>query len=349
MNATTDTAKNPSTFEWSLAAYCLLLILLSVLYAEPGSTDAARVFGQSLVYGLVAAIPFSLAAIPGKTNKKVLLAFIAIVASFQVGRMIAANTQEANAKEALGQIIPEFEKDVSRVEDAARTFYGPTPSDSAPDAKTPEASLSKVNPGSKSLSSRDEAAVQLMQQIQTGFRWVVDRQLAMQQSYQADLAAAGLNSLLDPQRLKADPTGNQGKAILERSRAALIKHRQIFEKYYGSMIEDFKQFVPENEHSKGFYRGMRDSFPRGLENTTRSWDYEEKILHEFTALVALFKSAQGWDVVDGNLMFPTDAQAEEYNQRLARIDSYSREQQALIEEGQRGLRNALSTMKDIVQ
>lgn len=349
MNATTDTVKNPFSFEWSLAAYCLLLILLSVLYAEPDSTDGARIFGQSLVYGLVATIPFSFVAIPDKSNKKVLLAFIVIVLSFQVGRMIAANKQEANAKEALGQIIPEFEKDISRVEDAAKTIYNTTPSNSASVASSKEASLARVTPGSKSMSSQDEAAVQLMQQIQTGFRSVVDRQLAMQKSYQADLAAAGLHSLLDPQRLKADPTGTEGKAILARSRAVLINHRQIFEKHYASIIDDFKQFVPENEHSKGFYQGMKDSFPRGLEKTTRSWDYEEKILHEFTALVALFKSAQGWEVVNGNLMFPTDTQAEEYNQRLARIDRYSKEQQALIEEGQSGLRNALSTMKDLAQ
>lgn len=329
-----------NTADIAIAVTCVVIFALSLIYIEPESKDAAYILGQSVVFALLATIVLRITFLSSAGKKRLAIAYFATLASFFTALIIAGQQRAEREKAALTAIIPELEKDAQALIEArnSRAQFGN------------KESFTQRPVTSTSISLADDPAAEY-RQVQVTLSALMQRQVQMHRDYESELATTGFLTLLDPSRLKSDPTGAKGLVIVQRVRSVVLKHRERSERVLQNLTQDMRQDFSDSGMDRrvveAFIGGVEKGMVTAQKRAKRLWDLEEEAAAEMGALIALFASAPGWQLKSDNILFPFDEQAAEFNARMSRIDSISKEQEqirAAADESLRAMVNAFKTV-----
>lgn len=155
--------------------------------------------------------------------------------------------------------------------------------------------------------------------------------------YLKALEAAGWMKILDVDRLKSDPTMKESHAIIEAATAVVQEHKAKSLTMFEVLPERVKQAPFQSEASRrDFLKGLEVGLTNGRRNSLKTWDYEEKIVREYSAVIDVLTRSQGRYEIDANnsLIFQSDADAQDFNEHMAAIDSLVKEQAAHVQQVQ---------------
>jgi len=153
----------------------------------------------------------------------------------------------------------------------------------------------------------------------------------VQNEYLKAMEGVGWMTLLDADRLRQDTGMKESRAIITAAEAVVREHRAKSFAVIES-LPDRAQRAPFRSDAvrREFLRGAEDGTARGRRNATASWDYEEKILLEYRAVIDLLATRQGlYEFGNGQVLFEEQSDADIYNAHMAKADELIHEQSDL--------------------
>lgn len=326
-----------------IAVACAAAFALALFYFKPETTSAAYNFGQAIAYAFFAIVVLGVTALSSAGKKRLAFAYFALLGSFFTGTMIAAQQLVEKERAAINAILPDIEKDAKAFLDSR----APQARESSQTQRTevPSPAIQATPPSGSSDSAEKYRQVQLF------LSSLFQRQVNLQNEYSSELNATGYITLLDPVRLKSDPTGFEGFDILQRAHSVVLKHRAKSEAMIENLPREIRQYFTDSQLDPRSVEKIIEGFEKSVAVTQlrakRSWDLEEAAVAEIRAVLVLFASSPGWQAGTDSLLFPLDGQAAAFNAHMGRIHEITQEQESIRKSADEGLTVMLSKLKSL--
>jgi hypothetical protein len=158
---------------------------------------------------------------------------------------------------------------------------------------------------------------------------------ALQNEYLASLDKAGLNSLLDPNRLAKDTDYKESRKIIEDSKACAIAYTKKARAAVNSMPKRVKNAPGPEREKKEFLKGYEESVKRSMPLFEEVWDLEVKSVDYFTTIIDIFEEAHGsWSTQDETFMFEQEKHSDAFNKVLSDLQAGLARQQEIQQQMQ---------------
>lgn len=326
-----------------IALACAGAFAMALFYLKPETTSRAYNFGQAIAYAFFAIVVLGVTVLSSAGKKRLVFAYVALLVSFFAGTMIAANQAVEKEKAAINAILPDIEKD------AQALLESRDPELKARALEQRIVAPDPTNQASPPSNATDPAGA--YRSLQLALSSMFQKQVQMQKDYESDLIATGYSALLDPERLKSDPTGAKGFAILQRAHSVVLKHRARSEAMLGNLPQEARQHFIDSQLPPRAVTAIVEGLEKGASvaqlRAERIWDLEEEVVAELGALLKVFASAQGWQEGSDSFLFPLDEQAAAFNAHTSRIQAIIQEQDAIRKSADEGLKSMVGKLKTL--
>lgn len=139
-------------------------------------------------------------------------------------------------------------------------------------------------------------------------------------AYQQELAAVGWARLLEPERVLADVTGEEGKAIVARARALAVKYQKLDAARTEKIATDLSSADVNPNVRRGATEGLNEAVQKGMQQLMKLWTVELALVERFEAAErALQQNRTVWQVQAGQLVFATPGAGRDHDELLGRI------------------------------
>lgn len=230
------------------------------------------------------------------------IGFVVIYVSLVASAMIAANLFEARMR----AVAVEVDKTMSAVQASVSTG-------------SPLPAPLQVNTTAGNLTTVEDVV-----------RAVVNRSLAQRREYELELSAIGWEKILDGTRLRADSTLVESRTMLQQGRTIVAKYRSRTDALYSQIRQDIESAALPSGARASMLAGFEKSATSGKTRAAQIWDMEEQVLSQFGAIIDLLSARRnGWQIQDGQIMFNRQADLDQFNAHIARIQSITERQQQL--------------------
>lgn len=166
-----------------------------------------------------------------------------------------------------------------------------------------------------------------MREVFNGF---INDLASLQNQYLRDLDKAGLQQLMDPDRIRKDTSFEQTRKILGDCRELANNVRAKGLEY----LETFPKRLDGQNFSEKMKQEIREGYADGkkasLAKFTEMWDLELSTMDQMEAACEhLSKTREAWSAQDGQLVFNNDADLEKFNGYIKKIEENTARQTSL--------------------
>jgi hypothetical protein len=348
------------TFAGSAAIAALVISALCVVipYASAGERGMALLtspilIGESLGrwFAAVAVAAVISAAVAGAAhllNKPFALMFFRafawmllvasapqLVPSIKRGASIAALVKEREDKARSTK--HSYSASIAILENAARDVSSAAQS-GTPNAATPSASDKRATP---------VAEFEMVSRIIGAFAQDITR---ARKDYEEALEQAGIEKLLNADRMAKDANFTGTLAILMQARSAAQQSREQFE----TLMENFPQRLDSLELSestkRNFLVGFQESLETSMPQMRESLNLEDKVVDLFEKVVDHLIATKGrWKPSNGMFMFYEDADLEVFNDLLQQIVECAQRQQEIQKAAEDTTTQKIESLKEMLR
>jgi hypothetical protein len=176
-----------------------------------------------------------------------------------------------------------------------------------------------VADGTSSLASPAPAAPDTdLGRVSGLVRRSVDRRLAINREYTAELEASGWMKVLDGERLSKDRSLAETREIVRRAKETAAKFRARFD--WDSV--ETRRDIEGTGVSKEMRAGLLAGYAQALPQQARLWSLEERILARTEEIVKLLDSKRGrWAVKAGGILFRSQADVDLFNSHVSELQA----------------------------
>jgi hypothetical protein len=169
-----------------------------------------------------------------------------------------------------------------------------------------------------------------------GVMEVVTKQLlndaaTIRNDYLKALDEAGWGLIMDVDRLKKDRTAEGSRTIIATATKVVQEYRAKSVALFETLPERARNAPFKSETSRRqFLAGAEKGMLQGRMNNMKNWDFEEAIMREYAGVIEVLARVKGGIQLDAknNVLFESDADVAEYNQRMATIGQLGEQQSA---------------------
>jgi len=191
-----------------------------------------------------------------------------------------------------------------------------------------------------------DAPADLVSQGTAIMRRMTNEIIVVRNAYHQRLAEIGVDTLLDPARLKADAGYADSRRKVADCREALAKMRTDAL----AVLDRVPQFVAESklapDEQRGFLKGYETTRAASTGQLEANFALEGQAIDKMEALVEHLAAAP-WENHPDGIMFGSDADAAAYNQLLAELGEIVAEQEANSARGLQQAQDAIDDIRDL--
>lgn len=268
-----------------------------------GLAVAGLVLGYAAIGITLISVPFFLPAINGATERA----------------KKAKELQEQNqtkAKSDYVKAVSDLEKDVKKI------FEEPHGTNALP-KNTPVVFNDKPEG-----DSQENQLVALVRSFNNDL-------LSFQKDYESALDKAGINELLDPDRIESDQGFSESRRILTKMREAVHLYRAKSMNLFSDFPKKLDNYSFSDSVKKSFLEGYREGIAKSGPLIKETWDLELVVCNNFNDLLNHLNSSQSrWKAKGGQFLFETDADLKKFNSILSQINSCVERQKEIKKQSQ---------------
>jgi len=165
--------------------------------------------------------------------------------------------------------------------------------------------------------------------------------------YMLGLKAIGWNRILDSNRIKADKSFVESKAMIKKAKEIVIKYTNKTQ----ILLRNTRKNIRSLNISESSKRTMLAGFDNGMEKTKGNidamWSMESKIINEFENIITLLSAKKGaWHIDGGHILFYNDSDLVRYNSYIASIQSIGKQQEVMQRQSIQTVNRKLDRMKN---
>ncbi len=272
--------------------------------AGPVSLRTAYYVGYYLVPAIALALIFYALVGRGGGSRVGIPSFMVVYASLIIGASLSHELRPSQEKEALEGVVDILDE---LLEERLEVNPDGTP-----------ALIDRTFSADPNLSG----PLAVMQQYIAD---LANQSAALTNDYTRELGAIGVYSLLDADRLASDHDFSESRAIIAETDRVITRYEARFD----GLVDEALARIDALDLSEADKRDMRSGFQRGLGRAeatrSRMWELERQIMREFSLLIDMFE-ADGWTFENGEFLYDTDEQLDQYNRHLDKIDALYQEQ-----------------------
>ncbi len=278
--------------------------LLDQHHPGPDAIRAAYAIGFYFVPAIALAVIFYAIVGRGGGSRVGISTFLVVYASLIVGALLSYELRPSQEKEALEGVVDILD---GLLEERLELNPDGTP-----------ALIDRTFSADPNLSG----SLAVMQQFIAD---LANQSAAITNDYTRELGAIGVYSILDADRLAGDHDFSESRAIIAETEQVIT----LYEARFDGLVDDALARIDALDLSEAEKQDMRTGFQRGLGQSeatrSRMWELERQIMREFSLLIDMFE-ADSWVFENGELIYETDEQLEQYNRHLDKIDALYLEQ-----------------------
>jgi hypothetical protein len=175
-------------------------------------------------------------------------------------------------------------------------------------------------------------------QVERLVKSALARTVAERRNYEAEFQALGWAQVIDPDRLKSDPSALAGsRAMIPRAREIIARCRSRTEALHAAARRDIEAADLRPATRRTMLAAMDESAARNKALAAASWDLEEQQIGEIAAVLDLLGSRQGaWQARGGKFVFQRRADLDLFNAHMKNISAaVNKQRQAELDRLQR--------------
>jgi hypothetical protein len=311
--------------QWvTLLIICALITGVIAITSAGETNNFSYLFGYHLIYALVVSAIFGVMSRPPLTVMGRLVAFLAILASFVAGDVIA---YQRNLRSMIGS-KEELKEAMNRV-----IALGASSGDDA-----------NTNTEEKSSGTGSSAVLPAFLERTT------KEALASYQEYERSLEASKWQILLDPDRIRRDSDGSETLQIASDAMLALTKHRARMVSLYERMPKDAEAIaLPKNVKTQ-FLKGIQKSLPRARAEMLQALEAEQTIIDSYTTMAQFLRLRRGqWGIQNERLVFSNQKDVDDYSKLVDNAGKAAAIQEKLKNESGSRIRAVREDMEDALK
>lgn len=313
---------------WVLWLIVLLAAILGhgIYFSKNITTDFGYLFGYNLMITLL--LFFSFRGLMGKDNKenitdKTLPLVFLIFVTLMVASHIGADRNHAEAR-LMTQAIKER--------------YSAVMAEGYDEKGYPRIANENLDVTPKSRGDMG-VAEQFVKTYWNGY-------IAIQNDYLRTLDDMRWDTLLDANRLKADPSLAESRKMIADAHLLVAVYGNKFILYTDSGPDKINALSVDQDFKRSMLRGFEKGMADGRRRMKRAWEYEAKTVAEMEVVINLLASRKGhWGAEDGKLVFSSQSDLDEFNASIKRIEGFTKAQSALLKESDGAVNGALKIAK----
>lgn len=303
-NAAIEQPKESRGWMWALGFVAILLLGYSVSHQVEGAHNFAYSVGFWLIP--IALVTWAFSAVFKASREFRYHVFGVLYGSALIGSYFGSLMQKEEANRALDSMK------------ASMTNYANQVA-TGPDEMPKKIELQPVTATvSGDLGVMEMVTKQLLNDAAT-----------LQNSYLKALEESGWMKLLDPNRLRQDSGMKESLRIVNTTKAAVQEYRGKSAAILDSLPERAKTAPFRSESSRRqFLQGAERGQISARANNAKTWDFEQAIIEEYSAVIELLARRHGHYTFDkdSNVLFESDVDVETYNNHMAKADELIKQQ-----------------------
>lgn len=190
----------------------------------------------------------------------------------------------------------------------------------------------------------DETAKGAERELQVFLSTIFNKSIEQQNAYIGELQNIGWFTILDANRIEADPSFSQSRKIISDARALIARQDPA----YDAIFEEGRQQILKLDLSDYEKQKMTEGFNEGLSGGNKAreqiWELELGAVAEIEKIIDLLaNNSSSWEILDSQINFQTQAQLDVFNGHLAAVNDIIAKQEA-IQNAQRD--SAKQTLED---
>lgn len=244
-----------------------------------------------------------------------------------LGSLVTAGTaKRLSKKQEAQQFASDLERDLGRFIESTQDADG-TPRES--DFRL------EATPGRTEMERARNILVSYMNDMAT-----------LQNEYLASLDKAGLNRLLQPDRLAKDADYKESRKIIEDSKAVATDFTKKARATVTGMPKRIKSAPGPEREKQEFLKGYQESIDRNLPIFDEIWELEIKSVDHFSTIIDIFEDAHGtWTTQDDMFVFEHEKHSDAFNKALADLQATADRQTELQQQVQTESMQKLNNLK----
>lgn len=175
-----------------------------------------------------------------------------------------------------------------------------------------------------SKATGSTAALEML--IKSSFKHALD----LQTEYQLALKKAGVERLVDGQRIQQDKSMAETRAISAEARQVVQVYRQRNLALFETVRQQLEAAPLDEASRRKAFAGMLGVMQQNIEASTRSWDLSQEMVEVFARTAEMLGASRArWRFKDGEFIFSKKSDADEFTRNAAVLQKLEAEQQAL--------------------
>lgn len=279
----------------SLIVLCALIIGYGALYSDNTVTNIPELIGRYLVYSIfVFAVYLPLFA-RKRSNKVQGAAYLAIFTAMMVGGLVSGNKNTSADISAVKELQDDYNRLVNEGFDQDGLPLQVAPKEMAP----------------------FEAGTDI-ERLTYFAQETLNELIVLRNSYLSSIDEAGINGLLDAERLRKDQNLQESRIIIDR----VTKNLTSYQDNLQNRILIIKREAWELELSSPDRNELIEAFIEGVDKGQEERDellmLEWKALHLIEDIIDILAASPDWSVENGELVFSQDQDVESYQRQVPR-------------------------------
>ena len=168
---------------------------------------------------------------------------------------------------------------------------------------------------------------------------VMNNSVRLRNAYMNELQEIGWMRALDAERLAADQDLSESRELLRDGRQVLVKYSRLTMEYIESSPGGIELLDLPVEEKRSFRAGYEEGLARSKPVRRRIWDLEFDTFDEFGKIFDLLGDNRSqWQIVNGQIMFESQALLDVFNSHLMRMQELTNEQFRIQQQNVQSLR-----------
>ena len=314
--------KKVATWKIALACVCVGILAYGFFFSKNPDTNLGYLIGSNLVYTTIIGGIFYFVVAKKHGNFASWFSFFIILVSLVISSYIGEYQMMRGAKQAVTNIEDKLIKKQLINGSQNRT--------------------TNINTTHKANGDFGE--------IETFIKERIDEVASINNNYQKELIATGLNEILDPQRLKKDVSLIESKTIVQKANELAKKYNDKSMNSLNEGIEKINSLDISPSLKQKMLIGYKTSMEQAKIRGNAAWTLESKIIKEFENIINFLSARNGaWTIKDNQILFQNDNDIQKINSYYAEIKNLQKQQSALITEISSTVNQKFDTLKKAVQ
>lgn len=170
--------------------------------------------------------------------------------------------------------------------------------------------------------------------------------IALQNDYMKELETIGWMGVLDPNRIKADTSQNEGKEIIAKIKAIIPEYKNKQYALLDGAKDKINRLDISESTKKGVLEGYNNTVANGKENITKLYDLEMQIVELIEkSLILLQTNPDAWMAENNQATFLDETLLKEYNGYMSDVTKLSAEQERIQLQSINNAKNSFNKLK----